>query len=153
MKATKMTLITALAVGSLLTLSPALRADDATNTPPSAPPTGGPPGPGMRGRGPNLDMIAQRLNLTDDQKPKVKEILDGQRQQMRDLFQNQDLSPEDRTAKMKTVREETDAKMKAVLTADQFAQWQKIEPRMRGPRNGPPGGGGANGPAAPPPQN
>ena len=92
MKATKMTLLAALAVGSLLTLSPALRADDATNIPPSAPPAGGPPpgdrGPGMRGRGPNLEMIAQRLNLTDDQKPKVKAILDDRQEQMRDLLQN-----------------------------------------------------------------
>ena len=91
MKLTKMTLIAALALGGLLTLSPALRADDATNTPPSAPPAGGPPpgdrGPGMRGRGPNFDMIAQRLNLTDDQKPKVKAILDDQQEQMRDLWQ------------------------------------------------------------------
>ena len=156
-----MTLIAALALGSLLTLGPALRADDATNTPPSTPPAGGPPpgdrGPGMRGRGPNFDMIAQQLNLTDDQKPKVKEILGGQREQMRDVFQNQDLSREDRMAKMKSIREDTDAKLKAVLTADQFEQWQKMEARMRGPRNGPPGGpppgeGGTNAPAAPPPQ-
>lgn len=158
-----MTLMAALAVGSLLTLSPALRADDATNSPPPAPPAGSPPpgdrGPGMRGRGPNLEMIAQRLNLTEDQKPKVKEILDGRQEQMRDLFQNnQDMSREDRMAKMKSIREDTDAKMKAVLTADQFGQWQKMESRMRGPRNGPPGGpppgdGDTNAPATPPPQN
>lgn len=157
-----MTLIAALAVGSLLTLSPALRADDATNTPPSTPPAGGPPpgdrGPGMRGRGPNIDMIAQRLNLTDDQKPKVKEILEGQRQQMRAVWQQgQDLSREDRMAKMKSIREDTNAKLKAVLTADQFEQWQKMESRMRGPRNRPPGGpppgeGGTNAPAGAPPQ-
>jgi periplasmic protein CpxP/Spy len=162
MKSTKMILIAALAVGSLLTLSPALRADDATNTPPSTPPAGGPPPgdrePGMRGRGPNFDMIAQRLNLTDDQKPKVKEILDNRREQMRDLFQNnQDMSREDRMAKMKSIREDTDTKLKAVLTADQFEQWQKMESRMRGPRNRPPGGpppgeDGTNAPAAPPPQ-
>ncbi|MGH7993189.1 MAG: hypothetical protein ACREDQ_06715 [Limisphaerales bacterium] len=155
MKLNKTMLITALAVGGLLTLSPALRADDATNTPPAAPPAGGPPG--MRARGPNFDMIAQQLNLTDDQKPKVKEILDGQRQQMRDLRQDQDMSREDRMAKMKSIREDTDAKLKAVLTADQFGQWQKMESRMRGPRNGPPGGpppgeGGTNAPAASPPQ-
>ena len=162
MKVTKMTLIAALAVGSLLTLSPALRADDATNTPPSTPPAGGPPpgsppGPSQMRARPNFEMIAQRLNLTDDQKPKVKEIFDGQRQQMRDLFQNQDLSREDRMAKMKSIREDTDAKLKAVLTSDQFEQWQKMESRMRGPRNRPPGGpppgeGGTNAPAGAPPQ-
>jgi len=149
-----MTLIAALAAGSLLTLSPALRADD-TNTPPSMPPAGGPPpgdrGPGMRGRGPNFDMIAERLKLTDEQKPKVQAILDDQREQMRGLWQDQDLSREDRMAKMKSLREGTDAKLKVVLTADQYDQWQKMETRMRERRNGPPGGpppdqGGDNAP-------
>jgi Spy/CpxP family protein refolding chaperone len=166
MKATKMTLITALAVGSLLTLSPALRADDATNTPPSAPPAGGPPpggphGPGMRGR-PDFNRIAEQLNLTDDQKPKVKAIFDDQQEQMRGLWQDQDMSREDRMAKMKSIREDTDTKLKAVLTAEQFQKLQEMRPRMGGPRNGPPGGpppgapppdeGGTNAPPAAPPQ-
>jgi periplasmic protein CpxP/Spy len=170
MKASKMTLMAALAVGSLLALTPALRADDGTNTPPAGPPAGGPPpgerGPGMRGPGPNFDMLAQRLNLTDDQKPKVKAILDDQRQQMRDLWQNQDLSREDRMAKMRTIREDTDAKLKAVLTDEQFKKFQEMRP-MRGGPHGPPGGpppwgpppgspppnaGDTNAPAAPPPQ-
>jgi hypothetical protein len=107
----------------------------------------------MRGRGPNFDMVAQRLNLTDDQKPKVKAILDSRQEQMRDLWQNQDMSRDDRMAKMKSIREDTDAKLKAVLTADQFKQWQEMESRMRGPRNGPPPGqGGANAPATAAPQ-
>jgi Spy/CpxP family protein refolding chaperone len=157
MKSTKMALIAALTVGSVLALSPGLRADDANNTPPAGgPPPGGPSAPGMRGRGPNLDLIAQRLNLTDDQKPKVKAILDDQRQQMRDLWQNQNLSREDRMSQMKSISEATDAKLKAVLTADQFAQWQQIRPRMGGPRFAPPGGlpphnGDTNAPAATPP--
>ena len=112
----------------------------------------------MRGRGPNFDMIAQQLNLTDDQKPKVKTILDDQRQKMRDLRQNEDLSRDDRMAQMKSIREDTDAKLKAVLTSDQFEQWQKMVSRMRGPRSGPPPGspppgeGGTNAPAGAPPQ-
>jgi len=167
MKATKITLIAALAVSGLLALSPALRADDATNTPPA-----GPPGPGMRGRGPSFDMIAEKLNLTDDQKPKVKAILGDQRQQMRDLWQDQDLSREDRMAKMRAIREDTDTKLKAVLTDEQFQKFQEMRPMRGGPRNGPPDGpppgapppdapppggsppdgGGTNAPAAPPPQ-
>ena len=70
MKATKTMLIAALAAGSLLVWSPALRAGD-TNTPPSTPPAGAPPAgqrpPGMRG-GPTLDQLAEQLKLTDDQK-------------------------------------------------------------------------------------
>jgi periplasmic protein CpxP/Spy len=155
MKAAKLTLIAALAVGSWLTLSPAVRADDATNTPPAAPPPGD-HGPGMRGRGPNFDRIAERLNLTDDQKPRVKAILDDQREQMRGIWQDQDLSREDRMAKMKSIHEATDAKLKAVLTADQYDQWRKMESRMRERRNRPPGGpppddGGTNAPPGSPP--
>jgi protein CpxP len=152
MKPTKLIFLATLALGAWLTLSPAAFAQDATNTPPAAPPGGGPPGHGMGGRGPNFDMIAQRLNLTEDQKPKVKAILDEQRQKMRELRQNQDLSREDRMAKMKSIREDTDTKLKAVLTPEQFHQWQEMESRRRGPRNGPPPGGpppGQSGPNAP----
>ena len=119
-------------------------------------------GPGMmRGPGPNLDMLAHRLNLTEDQKPKVREILDGQRKQMRDLWQNRDLSREDRMAKMRTIRDESNAKLKEVLTSEQFQKWQDMRPMMGGPRRGPggppPGGpppdnGGTNAPAGTPPQ-
>ena len=157
MKIDKTKLITALAVGSLLEVGTALHAQDSTNTPPSNPPTGSPPpggppgGPGMRGR-PNFDWIAQRLELTDDQKPKVKAILDDQMQQMRDVRQDDSLSQEDRYAKIKSIREDTDTKLKAVLTPEQFEKWQQIESRMRQRRMGPPPGApGENNPAVSPP--
>jgi len=151
MKPTKLLFLTTLALGGLLTLNPAAFAQDATNTPP---PGGGPPKSGTRGQRPSFDTIAQRLNLTDDQKPKVKAIFDEQRQKMRDLRDNQDLSRDDRMAQMQTIRKDTDAKLKAVLTADQFKQWQAMESKMRGPRNGPPPGqGNPNASAGAPPQN
>ena len=160
MKANKTMLIAALAAGSLLVWSPALRAAD-TNPPPSTPPAGAPPAdqrpPGMRG-GPNLDQLAQQLNLTDDQKAKVKPILEARDKKIADLRGDTSLSPEDRRTKMQSIREETTAQMKAVLTPEQFDKWQKTSPM--GPRrnrpNGPPQGGekagSTNAPAAPPKQ-
>ena len=159
MKATKTMLIAALAAGSLLVWSPALRAGD-TNTPPSTPPAGAPPAgqrpPGMRG-GPTLDQLAQQLNLTDDQKAKVKPILEARDQKMRDLRGDTGLTPEDRRAKMKALRDDMVTQMKAVLTPEQFDKWQKMSSAgMRDRRNGPPPGGGhaggTNAPAAPPQQ-
>jgi len=163
MKITKPLMITALVAGNLLVWDLALHAQDATNAPPPAPPAGGPPpggppgGPGMRGR-PNFDMIAQQLNLTDDQKPKFRSIMESRTQKIRDLRQDPataSLSPEDRAAKMKAIQDESEAQMKGLLTPEQFDKWQKMpQPGMRGRRMGPPPGGpnagGTNAPVPPP---
>ena len=114
---------------------------------------------GMRGR-PNLDMIAQQLNLTDDQKPKFRSIMESRMQKMRDLRQDPgfaSLSPEDRAAKVKAIQDETEAQMKSLLTPEQFEKWQKMpQLGMRGRRMGPPPGGpnaGSTNAPTPPPAN
>jgi Spy/CpxP family protein refolding chaperone len=125
MKANKTMLIAALAAGSLLAWSPALRADD-TNKPPSAPPAGAPPAgqPSRTG----FERMAEQLNLTADQKTKVQSIMDKERQKMLDLRNDTSLSQEDRQAKRKAVVEDTALQMKAVLTPEQFDKWQKTSP-------------------------
>ncbi|MGA2802449.1 MAG: hypothetical protein ABSE97_08810 [Verrucomicrobiota bacterium] len=148
MKANKTMLITALAVGSLLAWSPALRAGDSTNTPPSTPPAGAPPA-GQPPRA-GFERWAEQLNLTADQKPKVQAIMDTQMQKMRDLRQDTSLTAEDRKAKMKTIREDIATQMKAVLTPEQFQKWQDMRNRRNGPPPGGPNAGGTNAPALPP---
>ena len=148
-------LIAALAVSSLLVWSPALRAAD-TNTPPSAPPAGAPPAD--RGPRAGFERMAEQLNLTADQKPKVQSIEDTRRQKMLDLSNDTSLSREDRQLKRKIVGEEMARQMKAVLTPEQFDKWQKTSPmgprRLRPNPNGPPPGGenagSTNAPTAPP---
>ena len=147
MKANKTILITVLAVGSLLAWSPALRADDSTNTPPSTPPAGAPPA-GQRG---GFERMAEQLNLTADQKPKVQSIMEAQRQKVRDLRQDTSLTAEDRKAKIKAVQEDTATQMKAVLTADQFQKWQDMQSKMHNHHNGPPPAGTP--PPTTPPEN
>ncbi len=156
MKVTKPMIIAALVAGNLLACNLALRAAD-TNTPPSAPPAGAPPPgprpPGMRG-GPTLEQLTQQLSLTDEQKPKVKTILESRDKKIAELRGDSSLSQEDRRAKMQSLREEITSQMKAVLTPEQFDKWQKMSQRSRRP--GPPPGGGAPGDAhapAPPPNN
>jgi len=109
----------------------------------------------MRGR-PGLDMIAQQLNLTDDQKPKFRSIMASRMQKLRDLRQDPgfaSMSTEDRAAKVKAIQDETVTQMKALLTPEQFEKWQKmLQSGMRGRRMGPPPGGpSAAGTNAPPP--
>jgi Spy/CpxP family protein refolding chaperone len=153
MKANKTMLIAALAAGSLLMCSPALRAGD-TNAPPSTPPAGAPPAGRPPGGG--FERMAEQLNLTADQKPKVQSIEDTRRQKMLDLSNDTSLSREDRQAKRKIVVEETAQQMKAVLTPEQFDKWQKTSPmgpRRNRPNGPPPGGdkaGSTNAPATPP---
>ena len=144
-------MIAALAAGTLLVWNPVRAAD--TNAAPSTPPAAGQRPPGLRG--PNVDQLAQQLNLTDDQKAKVKTILETQGQKMRELRGDTSLSSEDRRSKVQSIREETTTQMKGVLTADQFDKWQKMSQRNRRPGGpggpgGPPPGGGSDAPPPPP---
>jgi len=147
MKITKPLIITALVAGNLLTWSRGVQAQDATNTPPPAPPAGGlrpsgPPGvPAVRGR-PNYDLIAQQLNLTEDQKSKFQSIMETRMQKMRDLRQDPALasmSPEDRGAKVRAIQNDMELQVKALLTPEQFEKWQRMpQMGMRGRRMVPP---------------
>jgi len=126
MKLNKTLALAALVAGSLFAGSVALQAQDNTNTPPA----GAPPGGGMRGRM-SFDTIATQLALTEDQKPKVKPIIDDMMQKSRDLRADSSLSQEDRRAKMKEIRDGATAKLKDILTADQLAKWEKMGQRQR----------------------
>ena len=59
-------------------------------------------------RGPNLDRLAQALNLTDQQKTDLKAIF------------------ADQGKKRRALREETRARMQEVLTAEQLAQLDEM---------------------------
>ena len=145
MKLNKTLMIAALVAGSVFAADIAVRAQNSTNTPPA----GGPPGGGQRGRGgPSIEMLTTNLSLTDDQIPKVKAALDEQRQKMGELRNETDQQV--RRTKMQALRTDTTAKMKEILTAEQFAKYEKMGPGMRGNR---PPGGAPGGAGAPPPQN
>ena len=135
------TLMIALAVGSLFAGSPLL-AQDAPKDKPAAPAA---PVPGMRRPpGLSLDNLSKQLDLTDDQKVKVKPILDDLQKQIAEIRKDKSIAPEDRPAKMKEIREGISAKLKEILTAEQFAKWEKLGAGMRRP-----GGAGGPPPAAP----
>ncbi len=141
-----------LAVGGLLALSPALLAAD-TNAPANpttnAPAAGGGRGGRMMG-GPSLDQLATQLALTDDQKTKVKPILDDRDQKLKDLRADTTLSQQDRRDKMQKIRDDVTTKLKDVLTPDQFDKFQKAQLAIR-QRYQRGGAGNAAAPAAPAP--
>jgi Spy/CpxP family protein refolding chaperone len=70
--------------------------------------------------------VADELKLTDDQKSKLKDILQKQQESMREIFQS---AGGDRAAaqeKMQTLRKETDDKIAALLTDDQKNNWKAM---------------------------
>ena len=66
-----------------------------------------------------LDHMSTELNLTDDQKTKIKPILEDQSKQMQQLRQDSSSSDQDRHAKMKQIHESTMSQVKPILNADQ----------------------------------
>lgn len=102
------------------------------------PPAGerGPGGPG-RGRGPNVEMMIEQLELNADQAAKVREIFKQRQAKM------EALAPEERREKGRAIREETDKQVEAVLTDAQKKKWQEMRANApRGPRDGGQGGEG-----------
>jgi Spy/CpxP family protein refolding chaperone len=104
---------------------------------------------GPQGRGPRmspeerLKRLDQQLKLTDDQKGKIKPILEDQQKQVDALRSDSSLSQEDRRAKMRSIMQDSNGKIRDLLTDDQKKQFdQTSQRRGRGP-----GGGGY-----PPPQ-
>ncbi len=130
MKLNKMTVIAALALGSLLTLGTVVSAQDAATPATTPPPAGGAPG-GGRGRQLSIEQLSTQLALSDEQKTNVQAILTDSRKQMRDLRNDTSLSTEDRRAKMKTIRDDANAKLKTILTPEQFAKYEKLMPARR----------------------
>jgi Spy/CpxP family protein refolding chaperone len=137
MKASKTLIIAALAV---LAVGTAIQAQNSTNPPAAPPPVRA---RGIRAAGQDVDQLATTLKLDDATKAKVKTILDDQQKKIAALQADTALAPADRRTKMQTIRADSNKQMKAVLTGEQFAEYQKMgQPRSRRAT-----------PAAPPPQN
>lgn len=138
MNVTKISLLAALLAGTLFVASPAALAQE-TRTPKDAPKREG------RGGSPEalkerLDKMAQDLKLNEDQKKKVGDLMKTQAAKMREL-RAQGGTPEANREKFRALREENDKKMKEILTAEQFAKWEKDRPQGRGKVGGGKGGG------------
>ena len=77
-----------------------------------------------------MEMYSQ-LNLTDDQKAKIKEILESRRSQLSALKEDTSLNPEQKREKMKTIMETTDEQINQVLTPEQQQKYKEMKEKMR----------------------
>jgi len=98
----------------------------------------------------NSKIVADKLEITDEQKAKMAEIEKGLGDKMRELFQG-GFSPEMRD-KMRELREEGDTKLKALLTDKQKEDMESLKgaefkfPEPQFNRGGAGGGGGGRRP-------
>jgi Spy/CpxP family protein refolding chaperone len=136
MKLTKTIALTALVAGSFFAAT-ALQAQDA----PKDKPAGEQAAPGR-----NRPDFAKELNLTEDQKPKFQEIMKSTQEKRKALRDDTSLSDADKKAKAKALREETNKQMKELLTAEQYAKWEKMAQGNRRPPGTPGAAGGDNAP-------
>ena len=74
----------------------------------------------------HLQMLSEKLNLTDDQKAKLKPIFEDQMQQMKAVRDDSSLSQEQKRAKMKSIHESFQDKINAVLTPEQQAKFKQL---------------------------
>ena len=79
-----------------------------------------------------LQHMSEALNLTDDQKTKIKPILEDQSKQMQQLRGDTSLSQQDRRAKMQQIHESTMSQIKPILTSDQQKKLESMRERGRG---------------------
>src|ERR1044072_8492430 len=85
----------------------------------------------LRGGGPGnrLDNLAERLNLTADQKTKVQEIFSDTREKLRAVRQQTE-------PRLADIRRQADGRLQTVLTPEQWQQFQKLRDERGGRRGG-----------------
>jgi Spy/CpxP family protein refolding chaperone len=88
---------------------------------------------------PTIEQQMERYNtaltLTDDQKPKVKEVLEAQQKKMQEVRADTSLDQDARREKFLALRNDTEKKMKGILTDEQFKKYQEM-PQRGGKKGG-----------------
>ncbi len=91
-------------------------------------------------------LMTDSLSLSEAQSAKVKEVNLKYAQKSKELFEkNTEGDWEAMRASMMALRAEQDAELKVFLTEEQWANWERIRSKMRGPG----GRGGGEGKRAP----
>lgn len=96
------------------------------------------PGAKPSARPDRLGNMTQVLNLNEDQRTKIKPILEEEAKQIKVLKEDRSIAFQERGTKYREIRKAADEKIRAVLTPEQAEKWDKMR-----------GLGGGNKPPAP----
>jgi Spy/CpxP family protein refolding chaperone len=81
-----------------------------------------------------LEEMSKQLNLTDDQKAKLKPVLQDEAQQLQAVHNDTSLSHDQKMAKVKEIREAHKPQINNVLTPDQQKKWEEMKKKAKGQR-------------------
>lgn len=83
-----------------------------------------------------LEWLSKELNLTEEQKAKVKPILEDQEKQMHAIREDSSLSQEQKHEKMMQVHENTHSQINGILTPDQQKKFADLKEQHMGHQKG-----------------
>lgn len=86
--------------------------------------------------GNRLDWLSKELNLTDEQKAKVKPILEDQEKQMHAIRNDSSLSQDQKHEKMMQLHETSHSQINAILTPDQRKKFAQLKEQHMGHQKG-----------------
>ncbi|MEJ5253672.1 MAG: hypothetical protein HPY54_00745 [Chthonomonadetes bacterium] len=72
------------------------------------------------------EAIARWLNLTDEQKAKIKNIWQNAREQAQKIRSDTSLKPEEKRARLRELRRSTRQEIGSVLTPEQRTKWERL---------------------------
>ncbi len=119
-----------LAIGSMLLIAPAMLAQQTTQT--GGPAKGAAEGVGLPNVGDQLKVLTQKLDLSVDQQPKVKTILQELHDASLKLMQDESMSQDELLSKVRPLRMNADKKIREILTNDQK---KKLDLYLQGPHS------------------
>jgi Spy/CpxP family protein refolding chaperone len=119
-----------LAIGSMLLIAPAMLAQQTAQT--GGPAKGAAQGVGLPDVGDQLKVLTQKLDLSADQQPKVKTILQELHDASLRLVQNENISEDELLSKVRPLRMNADKKIREILTDDQR---KKLDLYLQGPHS------------------
>jgi protein CpxP len=86
--------------------------------------------------GNRLEWLSKELNLTDEQKAKVKPILEDQEKQMHAIREDSSLSQDQKHEKMMQIHETTHSQINGILTPDQQKKFAQLKEQHMGHQKG-----------------
>jgi periplasmic protein CpxP/Spy len=79
----------------------------------------------------HLEWLSKELNLTDEQKAKVKPILDDQTKQMHATQEDSSLTQEQKREKMKQIHQTTHSQINDILTPEQQKKFAALKEQQK----------------------